>query len=154
MAAALRALCILFLLSAGCATTDTSVPAQGHGASRIYPHPHERVYAAVLAAAKSEHLAVVEADQQAGRVKLANRLTTTGLVETVDVTVHRAGDESSRITVVSNAPRATHDIPPNWGRIIDDRRGEFREAPSQRGHSSDWGAILLARIAAELDAMR
>ena len=152
MNAALRALCVVALLS-GCAT-DTSVAPQTRSASRVYPHPYERAYAAVLAAAKSEHLEVMEANRESGRIKLVNRLTTTGLAETVEVIVKVADGQSSTVTVLSNAPIAKRDVPPNWDRIINDRLGEFREAPSQRGPDTDWGAILLSRIALALDAMR
>ena len=155
MKAALRTLCILAVLSAGCATTDTPAPAQTRSTSRVFQYPYERAYAAALAAAKLEHLAVVEADQGSGRMKLASHQTTTGLAETIIVTVTRTDAKSSTVTVLSNAPNPGRDMPPNWGRIIDDRVGEFREAPSDRiQFRGDWGFTLLARIAAELDGVR
>ena len=155
MEAVLRTLCVLALLSAGCATPDPSAPAQTRSTNRVFQHPYERAYAAVLTAAKLEHLEVVEAEQSSGRIKLSSRQTTTGFAEPIIVTVSRAGAQSSMVSVLSSAPNPARDMPPNWGRIIDDRLGEFREAPSERVQfRGDWGPILLARIASELDAAR
>lgn len=155
MKASFLGICLLALLATACATTDSGGSTQSRSASRVFPERYERVYAAVLAAAKAERLAVVEADQQSGRVILANRLTSTGWVETITVGVSRVGAESSQVTVLGRPPAPMRDLPPNWGRIIDDRLGEFREAPSQRGESSmAWGQVLLARIGGELAVMR
>jgi len=148
-------ICLLAVLVTACTTTVPDESAQSRSASRVFPERYERVYAAVLAAAKAERLSIVESDPKSGRVILANRLTSTGWVETITVGVSRVGAESSQVTVLGRPPAPMRDLPPNWGRIIDDRLGEFREAPSQRGESSmAWGQVLLARIGGELAVMR
>ena len=157
MREAVLALCVLAILATGCATTETGKPLQANNsASRVYSQPYERVYAAVLAAAKAEHLEVVEADTASGRIVLANPLTSVGWVETITVAVSRASAQSSEVKVISRRPLATtYGLPPNWGRIVNNRFGEFREAPSQRGWDAwDWGDILLTRIGTELASMR
>ncbi|HXZ53052.1 MAG TPA: hypothetical protein VEH51_13730 [Burkholderiales bacterium] len=110
----------VFLLSA-CASTDTVKEAQGQGVKRSYPYGYDRVYNAVLAAAKAKELEVTENDRAGGRLTLSHGVTALSWGERIAVFISRPSATSTEVEIVSKPVLAPLNFPPDWPKILFDQ---------------------------------
>jgi hypothetical protein len=112
----LSAVLALFLVA--CTTVETVKEAKGQGAKRTYDAPYEQVFDAVLAAAATRKLQVVESDRAARRIVLSHGVTWLSWGENVAVFVTPLAARSTEVEVVSKAVMTPLNFPPEWDRIL------------------------------------
>ena len=118
MRALILAICSLSLLVAGCASTETVKEAQGQGVSRSYPYAYDRVFDAVLAAAKHKELEAVESDKKSGRIVLSHGVTLWSRGERIAVFVKPGSGGSTEVEIVSKPVMSPLNFPPDWPQIL------------------------------------
>jgi hypothetical protein len=111
-------ICVLSILAAGCASTDTVKEAQGQGVKRVYQGAYGPVFKAALAAAKAKQLEVVESDANTGRVVLSHGVTLWSWGERIAVFVKAASPQTTEVEIVSKPVVAPLNFPPDWEQIL------------------------------------
>ena len=120
---------LVALIVSACASTETVKEAQGQGATRIYAYAYEPVYNAVLAAAKTKDLEVVENDKANGRLILSHGVTPLSWGERIAVFLKPAAGNSTQVEIISKPVLAPLNFPPDWQNILLDQiDAELRSA--------------------------
>jgi len=115
------AICVLAILTGGCASTETVKEAQGQGVTRIYQHPYEPVFDATVAAAKSKELEIVESNKITGRIILSHGVTLLSWGERIAVFIRIVSPTATEVEIVSKPVMSTLNFPPNWQQILFDQ---------------------------------
>ena len=118
MKSSLFVICLIASLACGCASTETVREAKGQGVSRIYQYAYEPVFNAVLAAAKTKELEVVESDKSSGRLVLSHGVTLWSWGERIAVFVKTVTTDTTEVEIVSKPVMSPLNFPPDWQQIL------------------------------------
>jgi len=110
--------CLLAIMVGGCASTESVKLAKGEGESRVYQYAYNTVFDAVLAAAKSKELEVVETDKKEGRILLSHGTTWMSWGEHIAVFINSVSDKTTKVEIVSKPVMSTLNFPPDWQSIL------------------------------------
>jgi len=110
------------VLSAGCATLADAESARGSGASKVYEHPYDVVWDAVMETVKSSGLTLVSEDKKSGKILAQGSASAFSWGENVAIFVEESGVKTrTRVEVVSKRALATNITATNWEkRILED----------------------------------
>lgn len=110
--------CALAVLISACASTETVKEAEGQGITRSYEYAYEPVFNAVIAAAKTKDLEVVESDKNSGKLALSHGVTLWSWGERIAVFVKPVTDKTTQVEIVSKPVLAPLNFPPDWQNIL------------------------------------
>ena len=99
----------------GCATMADARYARGEGQSQVFNAPFDTVWKAVPQALASLGLPVAADNKQDGYILAERGITAFSWGEKVAVFVDRAGDNRTKVEVVSKRAMATNVLAPDWG---------------------------------------
>ena len=109
----------------GCSTLADAKAGKGTGESRVFNAKAERVWNILPQAVKANGLDFV-ADNKAEGYALAQRgISAFSYGENVALFVDQAGDEKTKVEVVSKKAMATNIFAPNWAKSILDKIEEL-----------------------------
>jgi hypothetical protein len=112
---------VIGALVGGCASTETVKEARGQGITRMYADPYEAVYNAVVAAAKTKELEMVESDLASGRLVFSHGVTWLSWGERIAVFVKAVSPKSTEVEIVSKPVMSPLNFPPDWEKILLDQ---------------------------------
>ncbi len=112
---------LLLAMVGGCASVETVREARGQGEVRTYPVAYETACKAVLAAAKTKGLEIVENDKDGGRVVLSHGVTLWSWGERIAVFVRSTSATTTEVEIVSKPVMSPLNFPPDWQRILLDQ---------------------------------
>jgi hypothetical protein len=110
--------CLIAIFAGGCASTETVKEAKGQGVTRTYQYAYEPVFNAVIAAAKTKELEVVESDKGSGRLVLSHGVTLWSWGERIAVFVKALTTETTEVEIVSKPVLSPLNFPPDWQQIL------------------------------------
>lgn len=118
MKRSLFVICLIAIFAGGCATTETVKEAKGQGVTRTYNYGYEPVFDAVIAAAKTKELELVESDKSSGRLVFSHGVTLWSWGERIAVFVKALTTETTEVEIVSKPVMSPLNFPPDWQNIL------------------------------------
>ena len=117
----------VFLL-AGCASLGTVSNARGHGHSRIYNFPYQKVWEAAPKTMSALNLSIGAIDEKEGKIVADTPITGFSYGEVVAVFVDKVDETHTRVEVVSRKKLATNIFAYSYqDRILDDLSRQLGE---------------------------
>jgi hypothetical protein len=104
----------VMFLAAGCATSDSVRSTRGEGIKRLFPYTMDVVHGAVLSAAKSRDLAVVESDGKTGQYVFSSGPSWRSFGERIAVFSRSLSPRLTEVEVVSKPVLSPLNFPRNW----------------------------------------
>jgi hypothetical protein len=115
---ALLAALVLPLLVSGCTTLADAQAARGSGTLRNYGQPIDKVWPATLASAHAAGLTVVSSTRDTGTILGQSTIGFFTWGENVAIYVTAAGQNRTRVEVISKAAVSTNITATNWERRV------------------------------------
>ena len=109
------------ILLAACASAETVKEAKGQGITRGYEYAYQSVFDAVIAAAKTKELEVVESDVKSGSLVFSHGVTAWSWGEKIAVFVKPVSSKTTEVEIVSQPVLAPLNFPPDWQNILLDQ---------------------------------
>lgn len=117
-------------LVAGCATSDSVRNTRGEGIKRLFPYEVGVVHTAVLSAAKTRDLSVVESDAKSGRYVFSSGPSWRSFGERIAVFARSVSPRLTEVEVVSKPVLTPLNFPRDWElTLLDEIDTVLRGAP-------------------------